>query len=92
MNQKLNKEEKQILNDRKKGLYKPLPKAVMEAEIKEMQESATAHIKDKMISFRASGIDIYCFKQKASEVGIPYQTLISAFIKQYPKGKATLTI
>lgn len=92
MNQKLNKEEKQILRDRRKGLYKPLPKKQMLSEIKEMEASAKVHIKDKMVSFRVSGLDIYSFKQKAAEVGVPYQTLITAFIKQYPKGKATLTI
>jgi predicted DNA binding CopG/RHH family protein len=48
--------------------------------------------KDTMISIRVSSRDLEEFKKKAAEVGVPYQTLITAFIKQYPKGKATLTI
>lgn len=89
-NHKLTKEEKKQVKEILAGEWKSVKN--LESEIKRYKSIAQNQFKDKMVSFRISSLHIQEFKKKAAEVGVPYQTLIAAFIKQYPKGKATLTI
>jgi predicted DNA binding CopG/RHH family protein len=55
-----------------------------EAEIETILTSAN---KTKNINIRISAYDIEKVKQKSSEEGIPYQTLISSVIHKYITGK-----
>lgn len=89
-NHKLTSEEKKQEQEILSGEWKSVKN--LKKEIKRYQTIAQNQFKDKMVSFRISNPDIQEFKKKADEVGVPYQTLLSAFVKQYPKGKATLTI
>lgn len=89
-NHKLTSEEKKQEQEILAGEWKSVKN--LKKEIKRYQTIAQNQFKDKMVSFRISNPDIQEFKKKADEVGVPYQTLLSAFVKQYPKGKATLTI
>jgi predicted DNA binding CopG/RHH family protein len=89
-NYKLTAEEKKLEAEILAGEWKTVKN--LKSEIKRYQAIAQNQFKDKMVSFRISSPDIAEFKKKADEVGVPYQTLLSAFVKQYPKGKATLTI
>ena len=88
--QKLTTYERKLNKEIDAGEWKPIKN--LNSEIKRYQSIAQNQFKYKMVSFRISSPDIAEFKKKADEVGVPYQTLLSAFVKQYPKGKATLTI
>ena len=58
---------------------------------KELQQIATHTLKElekkKQISLRIYQRDIPLIKSKALELGLPYQTLITALIHQYAHGK-----
>lgn len=88
--QKLTAYEKRLNREIDAGEWKPIKN--LKSEIKRYQSIAQNQFKDKMVSFRISELDIKEFKNKANQVGVPYQTLLTAFVKQYPKGLATLTI
>ena len=58
-----------------------------------LTEAAKSHRKTKkLISFRISESDINKIKSMAEEQGIPYQTLISAFIHKLANKKIELTL
>ena len=87
----LDEEEKQILKDYGDGNYVPVEN---EAEkIKEAVQAARNTIrKNKNINIRLSEGNIIKLKQKAAEVGLPYQTIISTLIYQYVEGKIKITL
>lgn len=43
--------------------------------------------KDKRVNIRMNEIDLSVIQNKASENGLPYQTLINTILHQYAKGK-----
>lgn len=86
MKNKLDKEEKEILNSYEKNEFTEIPD--MEAEIKKHVEYAKAtHLKNKRINIRISQKDLESIQRKALEEGIPYQTLIASLIYKYISGK-----
>lgn len=86
MKNKLDKEEKEILNSYEKNEFTEIPD--MEAEIKKHVEYAKAtHLKNRRINIRISQKDLESIQRKALEEGIPYQTLIASLIYKYISGK-----
>lgn len=82
---KLNEEEKQILDDYKNGKIKT--KYPSKDEIEKIKKIArNTFKKDKRITIRLYEHDFKGIQKKALEMGIPYQTLISAMIHRYIEG------
>jgi predicted DNA binding CopG/RHH family protein len=83
-NPKLNKEEKQILNDFEAGDFKslltPKRKKMLQATAEETFK------KDKRINIRISSRDLESLQRRALEEGIPYQTLVSSVLHKYVSG------
>jgi len=46
--------------------------------------------KSKNITLRLNMLDLKGIKEKSKEVGIPYQTIISALVHQYVDGKVKI--
>ena len=87
----LDPEEKQILDDFDKGLYKSVKN--LEEEKKKYQEYAKNTInKVKNINIRLSVRDIEKLKARSIETGLPYQTLAAAVLRQYIDRKISLTL
>ena len=82
---KLNKEEKQILDDYKNG--KIQTKFPSKDEIEKIKKIArNTFKKDKKITIRLYEHDFKGIQKKALEMGIPDQTLISGMIHRYVEG------
>jgi len=63
----------------------------IEEEIALAKASAKEYLtKSKNITLRLSLADLQGIKEKASQTGIPYQTLINALIHQYVSGQVKL--
>lgn len=75
----LNTEEKQILANIEAGKFKSTPKLKQEiSRYSKFAKYTTA--KNKTISIRISAVDLMKIKAKATQEGMPYQTLISSSI------------
>ena len=86
MKNRLDNEEKEILNDYENDEFMEIPD--MGVEIKKHGEYAKATFrKNKRINIRISQKDLESIQRKALEEGIPYQTLISSLIHRYINGK-----
>jgi len=81
MKTKLDKFEQSIEEDAEKFI--PLS----EAEKSEVESIINTANKTKNINIRISAYDIEKIKQRSSEEGIPYQTLISSIIHKYITGR-----
>jgi len=77
----LDKFEQSIEDNAEK--FKPLS----DAETNEVEAIINAANKTKNINIRISAYDIEKIRQRSSEEGIPYQTLISSIIHRYITGK-----
>lgn len=81
---KLSKDEQEILDAVEAGEYESV---LTESRKKELQETASLTFrKDKRINIRISNRDLAAIQSKASEEGIPYQTLVSSIIHKYISG------
>lgn len=87
---KLTKYEREIVEAIESGNVTPVKN--MKREIMRIQKIAQNQFKDKMISLRLPEASIVALKEKAGEVGVPYQRLISMLIHQYNQGKVNLKI
>ena len=77
---KLLKEEKDLLKAVESGEYKSI---LTEKRKKEFEAIArTTFKKDKRINIRISNRDLTAIQSRASEEGIPYQTLVSSSIQK----------
>ena len=82
--QKLLKDEQELLNALEVDEYESV---LTESRKKELQEAARLTFKkDKRINIRISNRDLVAIQSKASEEGIPYQTLVSSIIHKYISG------
>jgi len=82
---KLDKEEKNVLSAYEHGLIKT--KAPAKKELREIKKaSENTFKKDCRITIRLYEHDLKGIQKKAMEMGIPYQTLISAMIHRYIEG------
>jgi len=86
MKNRLDDEEKEILNDYEEDGFVEIPG--MDAEIKKHVEYAKeTFLKNRRINIRISQKNLESIQRKALEEGIPYQTLISSLIHRYVSGK-----
>lgn len=81
---KLSKEEKELLDSVESGNFESTLTDVRRKEL----ETAAANTfkKDKRINIRISNRDLVAVQSRASEEGIPYQTLVSSIIHKYVSG------
>jgi predicted DNA binding CopG/RHH family protein len=81
---KLPKDEQELLDAVEAGEYESV---LTESRKKELQDAASLTFKkDKRINIRISNRDLAAIQSKASEEGIPYQTLVSSIIHKYISG------
>ena len=81
---KLSKEEKNLLDAVESGKYES---TLTKARRKELETAAANTFrKDKRINIRISNRDLIAVQSRASEEGIPYQTLVSSIIHKYVSG------
>lgn len=82
--QKLSVEEKELLEAVEKGEYESNLTEERRAELEAI--ASNTFKKDKRINIRISNRDLLAVQSRASEEGIPYQTLISSIIHKYVSG------
>ena len=81
---KLSKEERDLLNSLEKGEFES---TLTEERRRELEAIASNTFKkDKRINIRISNRDLLAVQSRASEEGIPYQTLVSSIIHKYVSG------
>jgi predicted DNA binding CopG/RHH family protein len=81
---KLSKEEKTLLESVEAGNYQS---TMTDARKEDLGAVATNTFKkDKRINIRISNRDLIAVQSRASEEGIPYQTLVSSIIHKYISG------
>ena len=81
---RLSKEEKTLLDAVEAGEFESV---LTEARKKELEAIASNTFKkDKRINIRISNRDLTAIQSRASEEGIPYQTLVSSIIHKYISG------
>ena len=81
---KLSKDEKKLLDAVESGEFES---TLTKARRKELEATATNTFKkDKRINIRISNRDLIAVQSRASEEGIPYQTLVSSIIHKYVSG------
>ena len=84
-------EELEILNDIEAGNYKSVDNMQNELDLaKQAAKNTSAKVKN--INIRVTQADITKLKSKSIEVGIPYQTIVTALIHNYATGKLKLSI
>ena len=83
-NVKLSKEEKQLLKAIEAGEFESVLTKKRRAELVSAAKDTVR--KDKRINIRISNRDLKAVQLKASEEGIPYQTLVSSVIHKYISG------
>ena len=80
----LSKEEKALLDSVESGKFQS---TLSEARRKELEVVASNTFKkDKRINIRLSNRDLMAVQSRASEEGIPYQTLVASIIHKYVSG------
>ncbi|MCY3913621.1 MAG: antitoxin [Chloroflexi bacterium] len=88
MTDKLNAEERDILDQFERGELRSVPS--LEGEIQAAREAARHTFnKTKRVNLRVSERDFNLAHARAREEGIPYQTLLSSVIHKYLSGRLT---
>ena len=83
---KLDAEEKQILEDFERGEFKRISN--FKAEKKNLEEAARNTLqKDKRINIRISSRDLERIQMHAAREGMPYQTYISSSLHKLVSGR-----
>lgn len=81
---KLLSDEQKLLDALEAGEYESV---ITESRINELQDVANLTFKkDKRINIRISNRDLTAIQSRASEEGIPYQTLVSSILHKYISG------
>lgn len=83
-NVKLSKDEKQLLSAIEGGEFESILTKKRRAELVAAAKDTVR--KDKRINIRISNRDLKAVQLKASEEGVPYQTLVSSVIHKYISG------
>lgn len=81
---KLSKDEQELLKAVEAGEYESVLTDSRRKELKTIADDTFK--KDKRINIRISNRDLTAIQSKASEEGIPYQTLVSSIIHKYISG------
>ena len=76
---KLTKEEKAINDALNRGEYRP----VSPEKFKRIAAMIEAKRKDAVLNIRINSQDLNNLKQKAKNLGVPYQTFIAELLHQY---------
>ena len=76
---KLSRSEKAIEAALVRGEYRPVKKA----EFDRIAEAIARRKKDAVLNIRVNSQDLDNIKQKAKQMGVPYQTFVSELIHQY---------
>jgi len=85
MNNKLNKEEKEILESYENDEWVSVSN---ESDIARYKAAAkNTFKKDKRVNIRISQIDLELIQEKALIEGLPYQTLMSSVLHKYVTGR-----
>ena len=85
MSNKLNKEEKEILESYAKDEWVSVSKP---ADIAKYKAAAKATFKkDKRVNIRISELDLVLLQERALIEGLPYQTLMSSVLHKYVTGR-----
>ena len=85
MSNKLNKEEKEILESYEKDEWVSVSKP---ADIAKYKAAAKATFKkDKRVNIRISELDLELLQERALIEGLPYQTLMSSILHKYVTGR-----
>jgi predicted DNA binding CopG/RHH family protein len=82
--QKLSVEEQELLEAVEKGGFESNLTEERRAELEAI--ASNTFKKDKRINIRISNRDLLAVQSRASEEGIPYQTLVSSIIHKYVSG------
>ena len=86
MRNKLDKDEKELLDSFENGEWEKIPN--LDEELKKFRKLAKESLKkDQRINIRISGRDLREIKRKAIHEGIPYQTLVSSILHKYISGQ-----
>jgi len=84
-------EEIEILDDIEAGNYRSVENMKESLSLaKKAAKNTSAKVKN--INIRVTQADITKLKSKSIEVGIPYQTIVTALIHNYATGKLKLSI
>lgn len=84
-NDKLDKEEQELLNSFEKGEWKRSKN--FKKDIMLAKEAARNYLrKDSRINIRLSSSDLLRLKRIAANEGLPYQTLVSSILHKYVAG------
>lgn len=81
-------EELKLLNDIDKGNF---VEDLNELENIKLAAKNTVE-KNERVNLRINEKDLFIIKRKATENGLPYQSLINVLIHQYAEGKITINI
>ncbi len=81
---KLSKQEKELLDSVESGDFESTLTKARREELEAV--AANTFKKDKRINIRISSRDLIAVQSRASEEGIPYQTLVSSIIHKYISG------
>jgi len=85
MSNKLNKEEKEILESYEKDEWVSVSKP---EDIAKYKAAAKATFKkDKRVNIRISKLDLELLQERALIEGLPYQTLMSSVLHKYVTGR-----
>ena len=82
--QKLDQEEKDILDAFESGKYKSVLTDDRKKSLAEAAENTFK--KDKRINIRLSSHDLDALQRRALREGVPYQTLVSSVLHKYVSG------
>ena len=78
----LDKDEEELIAEYERGAYRPVKNQNMAQ--KEAMEAARRYMrKDARINIRLSTADLDMLKQRATEEGLPYQSLIASILHKY---------
>jgi len=88
--------EKCIFDDKKKKLLEQIEKGEFFEDLTEFENLKIAAKntieKNERVNLRINEKDLLVIKRKATENGLPYQSLINVLIHQYAEGKIVLNL
>jgi len=85
---KLDPYEEEIEEALEKGEYKSLSPEEKEEFTRKAEEEAREFMKrKKSVSIRLAEFDLKRLKQRAEELGLPYQTIISLLVRKYVRNE-----
>ena len=88
-NKNLPKEERDIERDIRKGLYRPVSAAEQERYVqmaKEHVRRASPMVKSERVNIRIRRDELARLRERAEQVGLPYQSLIASVLHRYLNG------